>query len=389
MNDQSGEQVRMSLDPLRVEMLLPSLPRAGMEVVAATLAGALRARGHDVGFTCVMGPGELGEELRAAGFRVSVVPAPGLRPNLFASELGPWFRALAPNIVHVHNGVWLKAVQGARQAGVSRTVYTLHGIDIVEPWYLRYLNRAAARHTTRIVTVSDSLRGYMVETLGVPPSVVSVIPNGVSTSRFHPGNRSVSVREALGVPAGRTIIGTVARLDPVKNHRLLLDAFSRVRQTRRDAFLLIVGDGVLRAEIEERIDALGLRADTLITGLRPDPAPILKEIDIFALSSDIEGTSISILEAMSTGLPVIATAVGGTPALLRDGQCGVLTPPGDVPALARALLDLISDPDRARALGARARREVEEHHSVERMTDLYEATYAASASAAPNPAIAK
>jgi glycosyltransferase involved in cell wall biosynthesis len=369
----------MSRGRLRIEMLLPSLPRAGMEVVAGTLAGSLRQRGHDVGFTCIMGPGDLGEELRAAGFRVSVVPAPGLRPNLVASELGPWFSTLKLDVVHVHNGVWLKAVQGARRAGVPRIIYTLHGIDIVEPWYVRYLNRAAARHTSRIVTVSETLRSYVVGVLNAPSHAVTVIPNGVSVSRFRPGNRSATVREAIGVPPGRTVIGTVARLDPVKNHHLLLDAFARVRQVRSDAFLLIVGGGPLRAELETRIDALDLRADAVITGQRPDPAPILKEMDIFALTSDIEGTSISVLEAMATGLPVVATAVGGTPALLRDGQCGVLTPARDTAALADALLDLIAQPDVAHGIGKRARREVEQHHSIEHMTDMYEDVYAATA----------
>jgi glycosyltransferase involved in cell wall biosynthesis len=365
----------MSRDRLRIEMLLPSLPRAGMEVVAGSLAGALRERGHDVGFTCIMGPDELGEELRAAGFRVSVVAAPGLRPNLIASELGPWFSKLKLDVVHIHNGVWLKAVQGARRAGVQRIIYTLHGIDVVEPWYLQYLNRAAARHTTRIVTVSETLRSYVMNGLNAPAEIVSVIRNGVSTLRFRPGERSTGVRAALGVPADRTIIGIVARLDPVKNHGLLIDAFARVRQTRPDAFLLMVGDGPLRAELEGRIHAQQLQQHVRITGLQQDPAPILREMDVFALSSEIEGTSLSILEAMSTGLPVVATAVGGTPALLRDGQCGVLTPAGDATALADALLDLIAHPDRARALGIRARREVELHHSIEHMTDLYEEIY--------------
>jgi glycosyltransferase involved in cell wall biosynthesis len=363
---------------LRIEMLLPSLPRAGMEVVAGRLATLLRDRDHDVGFTCIEGPGDLGLELRDSGFRVSVVAAPGLRPNIVASELGPWLAERRPDVVHVHNGLWLKAVRGAQHARVPRTVYTLHGIDVVEPWYTRHTNRLAARRTERVVAVSETLRGYLRDNARVPPERITVIPNGVSTDRFRPGIRSGEERARLGLPGSdRRLIGVIARLEPVKNHALLIDAFSLVVQQQPDAFLVIVGDGPLRAQLERQIERLNLHQHVRITGVHPDPAPILRQLDVFALSSEIEGTSMSILEAMATGLPIVATAVGGTPRLLRDGACGVLTDPRDAGALARALLDVLSNPDAAQHLGIRARRTAEAEHSEEHWADQYEEVYAA------------
>jgi glycosyltransferase involved in cell wall biosynthesis len=362
---------------LRIEMVLPSLPRAGMEVVAASLATVLRDRDHDVGFTCIEGPGQLGLELRDAGFRVSVVAAPGLRPNIVARELGPWFAQRRPDVVHVHNGLWLKAVRAAQHARVRRIIYTLHGIDVIEPWYTRYMNRLAARRTERVVAVSETLRGYLQDNARVRPECITVIENGVSVEKFRPGERSAAERARLGLPGvDRMLVGVIARLDRVKNHALLIDAFSLVVRERPDAFLVIVGDGPLRSQLQRQIERLNLHQHVRITGVYPDPAPILRQLDVFALSSEIEGTSMSILEAMATGLPIVATAVGGTPRLLRDGACGLLTPPGDSRALGRALLDLLSSPDTARRLGIQARSAVEAEHSEGYMADQYETVYA-------------
>jgi glycosyltransferase involved in cell wall biosynthesis len=371
--------------PLRIEMMLPSIPRAGMEVVAARLARLLRDRGHDVGFTCIEGPGDLGLDLRADAFRVSVVPAPGLRPNLVARELGPWLAHVKPDVVHVHNGVWLKAIQGARHAGVPRTVFTLHGVEAAEPWYVRSLNGYAARHTTQIVAVSESLRHYLHESLHVQLDRISVVENGVSTERFHPGVRSAAARAAVGLPCDeRTIIGIVARLFPVKRHDVLLDAFARVLQERADVHLAVVGDGPCRSELERQIEQLGLREHVSMLGAQRDTAPLLRQLDVYTLSSDGEGTSMSILEAMATELPVVATAVGGTPALLRDGACGRLVPPADSAALARALLEVTSNRDLARRLATHARRTVETWHSEERVADMYEQIYGFSRAVPPH-----
>jgi glycosyltransferase involved in cell wall biosynthesis len=249
---------------MRIEMLLPSMPRAGMEVMAAALGKGLAARGHDVGFTCIIEPGELGEDLRAEGFRVSVVQTPGLRPNLFPRELGPWLAELRPDVVHIHSGLWLKAAVAARHARVAHIVYTLHGIGVAEPWYLRWLHRAAAARTDTVVAVADSLGRHLTGTLGVPETKVRVILNGISTGRYAPRPAAVGLRSRYGIPPDAFVVGNVARLHPVKNHSLLLDAFARLRQSRPEVFLLLVGDGVLRCTLERQVAALGIavaRAD--------------------------------------------------------------------------------------------------------------------------------
>lgn len=361
--------------PLRIEMVLPALDRAGMETVTATLGEGLMERGHDVGFTCIERAGELGEELVEKGHRVSVVPAPGLRPNIVPTELAAWFAELRPDVVHAHSGVWLKAVQGARKARVPRVVFTPHGIRSMAGWHLHVYGRVAAARTDHIVAVSEPLAHHVIRALKVPPERVAVVPNGVATDTFRPGPPPADLRASLGIPEGAVVIGNVARFDPVKNHTLLIDAFARLREYRDDVFLLLVGDGTCRAEIEAQVAALGLGPHVRMTGVVRGTAPLYRVMDVFALSSHTEGTSISLLEAMASGVPVVATSVGGNPALLERGRRGLLTPPGDAAALADALHRVLSDPELRTDLVDTAIRAVEDRYSVPAMVRAYERVY--------------
>jgi glycosyltransferase involved in cell wall biosynthesis len=368
----------VSSSALRIEMILPSMPRAGMEMVSAALGRALHKRGHEVGFTCIEGIGEVGMALRRDGFRVVHVDTPGLRPNLVPRELGAWFRTIKPDVVHIHSGVWLKAAQAAHHARVRSTVYTLHGIRPVENWYTPWYNRLAAMRTGRMVAVSGSLRNYLVNRIGVPQERVHVVHNGVSTESFQPRPRSGQLRREFGIPEHARVIGCVARLHPVKNHDLLIDAFARVRQRQPEAFLLLVGDGARRAEVQQKVQDLQLQHAVRITGELESIAPVYNEMEVFALSSHIEGTSISILEAMSSGVPVVATAVGGNPALLDGGRRGLLAPAGDVQEFAMAILRLLADDELRQRLSEQGRTDVASHYSVERMAEEYEHVYIAA-----------
>jgi glycosyltransferase involved in cell wall biosynthesis len=360
---------------LRIEMMLPTMARAGMETVTATLGRELRRRGHEVGFTCILGPGEIGEELAREGFRVANVPAPGLRPNVVARELGGWLATVGPDVVHIHSGLWLKGVQAARHAGIPATIYTHHGVRPVDPWYMPWLNRIAARRTARMVAVSESVQRYLIEVAGAPADRVSVIPNGVPTDRFRARGRAPELRQRLGIPRAAAVIGCVARLHPIKNHELLVNAFALVRQRRPDAFLLLVGDGPLRAAIERLAVERGLQSAVCVTGVLPDTAPLYNEMVVHALASRTEGTSISLLEAMASEVPVVATAVGGNPALLDGGRLGLLVPPADATALAGAILELLEDASLRERLTSTARAELKQSYSVESMAERYEAVY--------------
>ena len=359
---------------MRIEMVVPSLIRAGMENVTARLSVRLRERGHSVGLTCILGEGAVAEELREQHFRVSFIPTEGRRTLVWPGPLIQHLREQAPDVVHVHSGAWMKGVRAAFKAGVRSILFTEHGLLDVEPVYSGLLKRASARWTHRVVAVSEALRRELVGTFGLPPEKVVVLENGVDTSHFAPGPPTGAVRNPLGL-WDAPIVGHVARLAPVKNQPLLVDAFALVRSRIPDAHLVLVGDGEMRSAIDARVQAHGLGDCVHLIGERSDTADVLRDFDLFVLPSKAEGTSMSLLEAMASGVPILATAVGGGPALLANGRAGVLVPANDARALADAMATLLGDAPLRRRLAIAARERVEAHYAEDAVVTRYERLY--------------
>jgi glycosyltransferase involved in cell wall biosynthesis len=185
---------------------------------------------------------------------------------------------------------------------------------------------------------------------------------------------SIPVRDVTRNP-GDVVIGIVARLSAVKNHRNFLRAASLVSEKSERARFLVVGSGPLEAELKRCAEELGLSGRIVFTGFRENAAEILGSIDISVLSSDSEGTPVVVLESMAAGTPIVATNVGGIPELVEDGVTGLLVPPGDSSKLAEALLRLIEDADLRTAMGKRARERAETRFSKEIMVKRYEELY--------------
>jgi glycosyltransferase involved in cell wall biosynthesis len=361
---------------LAIEMVVPTLDVGGMEVLVASMARGLAARGHRVGVTCLEHDGAQADALRADGVRVSVVPTPGLRTIVRAPALAEHFARLAPDVVHSHSGVWEKAARAARHAGVARVVHTVHGLHDTEPWHGPLLKRWGARHTDWVVAVSEPLREYLVERVGLDAARVRVLINGIHTDEFRPGAHAGALRDRLGIGPDAPLVGTVARIAPIKNHAMLISSFARVLEQRPDAHLAIVGDGPVRPALEAQIASLGLADRVHLPGMMTGLAPVYRDLDLFVLSSLAEGTSISMLEAMATGCGIVATRVGGNTDLLDGGACGTLVPSDDASAMADALVALLDAPAERRRLGAAARARVLAHFSEAAMLDGYEALYA-------------
>jgi len=359
---------------MRIEMVVPSMIAAGMETVVANLSRSLVRRGHAVGITCLQTRGVLADALDGEGIRVNMVDASGPGTLLWPSALTHWIRRVAPDIVHAHSGVWMKSARAARGAGVRAMIHTMHGFPDVDPWHRPWIERAAARWTSAITVVSEPLRQYVTQTLHVDAGRVHLLLNGVDATRFRPGT-AADANPRFGQPARRFIIGHIGRFSPVKNHALLLESFQRVRTEFPEAFLVLVGDGPLREEVRARASAIGLTEHVAFPGVHADASPLYRDFDLFVLPSLLEQTSMSILEAMASGTPVVATDVGGSAALLDQGHAGVLVPSGDADALATAILELMRDPERRRELGRRGRARVLAEYDHEKMVDRYETLY--------------
>jgi glycosyltransferase involved in cell wall biosynthesis len=284
-----------------------------------------------------------------------------------------------PHIVHTHTArAGLLGRLAASLAGVPIIVHTYHGhvlhgyFSPVRTRLMRAMERTLARRTDQIITVSERVKGELVSYSVAPPTKITVIPLGFDLKPFLSCQQQCGqFRHELGVADGARLVSIIGRIFPIKNHRLFLDAAAQVASQELSAHFVIVGDGVLRPEMEQHARELGIADRVVFTGWRRDLPRIYADTDILVVSSNNEGTTVSAIEAMAAGRPVIATQVGGLPDLIDHGQTGLLVPPGDRDGLATAMLSLLREPETACRMGQSARAMVQERSTVERLiTDI-------------------
>jgi sugar transferase (PEP-CTERM/EpsH1 system associated) len=287
------------------------------------------------------------------------------------------FRALQPRIVHSRNWTCIDAIIGARVAGVRTVIHGEHGRDATDADgrnpVRRRVRRALALLVTEFTAVSRDLARWLVEDVGVPARKVRHIPNGVDAECFAP-RQADAARQVLGVPPGAAVIGTVGRLDPVKDHVGLIRAFAAA-VTGRNAVLLIVGEGPCRGRIEDTVRELGVDDRVRVLGERDDVPAVLNALDLFVLASLGEGMSNAVLEAMATGLPILATRVGGNSELVVDDVTGILVPRGSHEALVEAMRRYLDHPELMRAHGRAGRVRVEAEFTLATTCGAYREMY--------------
>jgi glycosyltransferase involved in cell wall biosynthesis len=205
-----------------------------------------------------------------------------------------------------------------------------------------------------------------------------VIENGVDLPKYAEAADVRALRRGLGLDPDRRYVVTVARFHPVKDHRTLLRAFAEVASARADVDLLLVGDGALRPDLERQTAELGLTPRVRFLGVRSDVADLLRASDVFALTSVSEAASITLLEAMACARPVVVTAVGGNPEIVRDGVDGLLAPRGDAMAIAAALGRILGDDTLARTMGQSGAERVRQQYQLDRTIERYFELYAAA-----------
>ncbi len=308
--------------------------------------------------------------------------APGhafwLYPRLFRL-----FRELRPVIVHSRNLAALEVVLPAWAAGVPVRIHGEHGRDVGDldgsNRKYQWLRRCYRPFVTHYIALSRDLEQYLTSRVGVPPARVTQIYNGVDTRLFSPGE---SCQPIAGCPFSDPmccLIGTVGRMQVVKNQTALAEAFIRVLKTFPQLAsrlrLVMIGNGPLRAQAQALLDQAGVAELAWLPGERDDVPEILRRLDCFVLPSLAEGVSNTILEAMASGLPVIATDVGGNGELVESGRTGELVKPADVDAMAQKIAAYAIEPRWARAAGAAGRAVVERRFSLEAMTQGYQDLY--------------
>jgi glycosyltransferase involved in cell wall biosynthesis len=341
----------------------------GQEVRTLNEARWTGERGWRVLLACQPG-GRLHERARAAGLEVVPLRMAGAFDPRALVALVRLIRRERVSLVHTHSSVdaWL----GGMAARLCRVpvVRTRHVSIAIR----RGPNPVYRWLADRVVTSGEAIR-RMVMDAGVPPDRVVAIPAGVNLEAFPFGLRAPETARELGL--GTPVIGSVAMFRGSKGHPQLLQAFAMVREKRPTASLLLVGDGIRRAWVEQLARDAKLSDAVVFTGFRPDVPALLGTMDCFVLASTrTEGVPQALLQAFAAGVPVVASRIGGIPEVVRDGETGLLVPSESVPALAAAIGRVLDDPEAA-ALRARAARAlVEERFSHEsavgRLLRLYD-----------------
>lgn len=362
--------------PIRVGFVLHVMQVAGAEVLVKE---TIRRLGTAIrpSIFCLDRVGQLGEEhLAAGGDLVCFDRKPG-RDFGASRKLARACRERRIDVLHAHQYTpFFYAALAKPFAGAGvKLILTEHGRhypDVVSP-ARRAVNRLVLDHFADAVNACCAFSGKALSRNdGFAGRRVELILNGIEVNRYDPPASKPAQKERLGLPPGRRYLANVARHHPVKDQPMLLRGFALAAPDLPDVDLLMVGDGPQRSELEELARSLGLRERVRFLGIRSDVPEVLKAADAFALTSVSEAASLTLLEAMATGLPVIVTDVGGNPEIVRRGIDGLLVPRGDHVACGRAIRELFADPN---AMGANGRERVRAHYRLEQTVAAYHRLY--------------
>jgi glycosyltransferase involved in cell wall biosynthesis len=379
---------------VRVVRVIARLNMGGPALHVAYLTSGLAARGYRT--TLVAGSLARGEEsmafvARERGVPVVQLPELGreispLRDLVAVARLARLLRSERPHILHTHTAkagaIGRVAAVLAGKARPPIVVHTFHG-HVLRGYFgplralaFRALERELAKVTTALVAVSPQVRDDLVR-LGVAPrQKFAVVRLGIELAeRIGGSGGDRGRRRRLGIPDGAFVVGWIGRMTGVKRTDDVLLAFRGLLERGVDARLCLVGDGPDRRRLERRAHELGLMRSTLFLGYQEDVAPFFSSFDTLILPSANEGTPVSVIEALASGCPVVATRVGGVPDVVRDGEDGFLVATGDVDGLADRLEQLAGDPALRRRFGEAGRARVLPRYAVDRLIDDVDRLY--------------
>lgn len=357
--------------------IIPSLETGGMENGIVNVVNRLDTKIFSPMICCLRKEGNMSRRLNSnvqvkclhgkEGFDYS---SPLKMARLFVNEKA--------DIVHTHGwgGGLLAGTIGAKLAGVPIVINSEHGFWRVDKKRRIYAQKILSYFTDQITTVSEDLRNKINKCFGIPLNRIVSISNGVDAEKFRPSVLSREIyKKKLNMRADEYVIGTVGRLVPVKDHPTLLKAAASLINKKISIKLILVGDGPVKSELIQLIDALKIGSCVSFLGERADIPELLNAMDLFVLPSVTEGMSNTLLEAMACGIPVIATDVGGNPEIIRDGINGFLIPPRNSDVLSETIEKMYSDKRMARQMGIMSRKIVEKKFSLTNMVKNYQDMY--------------
>jgi sugar transferase (PEP-CTERM/EpsH1 system associated) len=377
--------------PIRIMHVVDSLGKGGLENGLVNLIERLDPISFEHTVYAIRRLGLNAERLPSERVRVLCLGKKETDSRIQVGALARAIREVRPDIVHSRNWSAVEAVIAGRWVRSCALVHSEHGLEsadtVPEPWRRICLRRLAYELADRVVSVSYQLRDLHARRTGFPARRINVIHNGVDGGRFFPGAAvRARMRHELGISGDEFCIGCVGSLFPVKDHMTLLKAIAEINAACGDWRLFVIGEGPERGRLESFLDAnVDWKQRVSFLGSSNRVSELLNAMDVYVLPSIMEGISNSLLEAMATGLPVVATATGGNREVVIDGNSGLLFPVGAFRQLAEKLLTLRAHRDLRLQLGQQALRRVRENFSMDSMVREYAQLYESLAAAVTSP----
>lgn len=360
---------------IKIFQVIWSLAYGGAERVVMDISQTLDRDKFVVHICCTNGKGVFAERMEKEGITVHVLADAEWKPAYLSGlKLLRLLRKEKPEVLHSHGSGPLFDASFARLfCKVPFYIHTFHygNYPGCSPNKL-IAERIASKRPDRLIAVSNAQREALIHYLKIPPEKIQTIYNGVSKNRNLNNNELINAKKReLGIQPGDLTLGTVAIFLEQKGLTYLLETAARVSKALPQARFILVGDGPLRRELENKSRDLGLNSRVLFTGLRTDVQELLLAFDVFLMSSLWEGMALTLLEAMAAGKPAIATDVGDNSFIVKHGMTGYIVPPKDAAGMADAILQLLSDPLTRVNMGKEALKEYNNKFTLDKMTKEY------------------
>lgn len=361
---------------IKIFHVIPSLNVGGREKILRELIRKRDKDKFDIGVCCLKKKGALSEQLEKDGVRViNFEKKDGIDVSLYF-KLGFFFRKEKADIIHSHSpGTLTYSMAGASIARVPVVINTEHGFAYPVRGVKCVIENMLRNLVDVNITVSNALNKQLSHWVVLKNKIIT-IANGIEPLDYKKKvHLSHNIKHKLGISEDEVVIGNVARLVAVKNHRLLLDTLRILLNSTSKIRLLLVGDGELRQELENYATSIGISDKVIFYGHSNEVPELLNAMDIFVLSSLNEGISITLLEAMASGKPVVATDVGGNGEVVVDGETGFLVPSNQPEAMVKVILELLNNKDSAYIMGASGRKRIEAAFNINLMVNKTEQLY--------------
>jgi len=362
---------------IKVAHLTFDMRIGGTEQVIKNLIENSNPQQFDMSIICIESPlGPFADDLLANGTRITAFSrSPGFDRNLI-KQIRHHIKQHHIDILHCHQ--YTPWVYGSLAAFLTRTkvIFTEHGRFYPDSssWKRKLINPLLHKITAATTSISQATKEALTTYENLPAKDIQVIYNGISPLVTDEAQVK-KLRKSLNIGEQTLCLGTVARLDPIKNHPMMLKAFKQVIDQGIDAKLLIVGDGEMRPIIEELIKDLSITDNVIMSGYQAKPQHHLGLMDIYLLSSLSEGTSMTLLEAMSIGKPCVVTDAGGNPEIIKQGINGFVTLNDDANAFAEAIIKISSDEDKKNKMSTQSQHRFNKYFSAESMVDQFTHVY--------------